>query len=55
LRQPVVWRHGATLDVEVARFSRPDQRRVWYEWIVVHDGVVSPVQNPNGRSYSINL
>ena len=41
-------------ELAVALWRRSDKARVWYEWAVLAPDV-SPVHNPNGRSYAMLL
>lgn len=50
--QPVPLQANQPLQVELWR--QVDKHRVWYEWAVVAP-VILPIQNPNGRSYSMRL
>jgi type II protein arginine methyltransferase len=52
LASPVSVRAGQLVTVHVWRCV--DNHRVWYEWCLSAP-IVSPIQNPNGRSYWIGL
>jgi len=52
LRTPVYAREG--VEVEVHLWRNVNSRRVWYEWAMTGP-VVTPIHNPNGRSYWIGL
>jgi len=53
LRNPVYAAPGEKLRVHMWRMV--SSSRVWYEWAVSTEHHVSPVHNPNGRSYWIGL
>lgn len=52
LRQPVHVPDGGTVTVQFWRHVSP--QKVWYEWALLHPEM-SPIHNPNGRSYHIGL
>jgi protein arginine N-methyltransferase 5 len=52
LRMPIQVHKGQTVTVEFWRLGDP--KKVWYEWAVTAPEA-SPVHNPRGRSYGINL
>eukprot|EP00897_Mesotaenium_endlicherianum_P006889 jgi/Mesen1/6228/ME000320S05426 len=52
LRQPLYVPGGSQLAVHFWRCVSPS--KVWYEWAVSAPSI-SPVHNPNGRSYSVGL
>jgi protein arginine N-methyltransferase 5 len=54
IRQPFYVPPGAEMRVSMWRCC--SRQHVWYEWAVsVAPSVVSPVHNPNGRSYKVGL
>ncbi|KAH6558351.1 hypothetical protein KP509_1Z068000 [Ceratopteris richardii] len=52
LRQPVYVPVGSVLEVQFWRCASAN--KVWYEWAVTAPNV-SPIHNPNGRSYWVGL
>lgn len=52
LRTPVYASKGSAVEVHVWRCVSP--RKVWYEWGLT-EPLVTPIHNPNGRSYWIGL
>ena len=53
LRQPVLVQDDG--EVRATFWRQASKQRVWYEWAVSTEHHVSPVHNPNGRSYWIGL
>jgi protein arginine N-methyltransferase 5 len=52
LSAPVQCEAGSRVEAVVWRCT--DGRRVWYEWCLISP-LMTPIQNPNGRTYSIGL
>lgn len=54
LREPIFVRKGETL---IATFwRRRSKSKVWYEWCLeTESGQTTPIHNPTGRSYAVNL
>jgi type II protein arginine methyltransferase len=52
LQQPVLVARGATIECHFWRCV--DDNKVWYEWALTSPSI-SPIHNPNGRSYAIRL
>lgn len=50
---PLFVQKGETIDVHMWRCM--DATKVWYEWCIATPSQVTPVLNPNGRSYFIRL
>ena len=54
IRNPIPVCEGEKIEVHFWRCV--SSTKIWYEWsISVNDLAVTPIHNPNGRSYSIGL
>lgn len=54
IRHPIPVKQGETISASFWRRRSPT--KVWYEWSVqTEHGTCTPIHNPNGRSYAVNL